>query len=51
MYWGCGIFGFSPCFHPVSTFLHTFFAHFHHIHSFYALISPHHGDPKKAGVM
>ena len=36
---------------PISTFLHTFFAHFHHIHSFSTLISPHHGDPDKARVM
>ena len=28
-----------------------FFAHFHHIHSFSTSISPHHGDPQKAGVM
>ena len=50
MYLGEGIFGFSPCF-THSTFLHTFFAHFHRIHSFSTSISPHHGDPEKAGVM
>ena len=50
MHWGNGILDF----HPVSsifTFLHTFFAHFHHIYSFSSAISPHHGEPEKAGVM
>ena len=34
MHWGFGVFGCSP----ISTFLHTFFAHFHHIYSFSRLI-------------
>ena len=37
MHWGSGIFGCSPC-SPISTFLHTFFTHFHHIYSFSRLI-------------
>ena len=37
-------------FSPISTFLHNFFAHFQ-VHSFARSFSPHHGDPKKAGVM
>ena len=51
MYWGYGIFGFSPCFTHFYLFLHTFLAHFHQIHSFSTSISPHHGDPEKVGVM
>ena len=38
MHWGCGIFGCSPCFTHFYFFLHTFFAHFHHIYSFSRLI-------------
>ena len=49
MYWGYSIFVFYPV-SPISTSLHTFFTHFHHIHSFSTLISPHHGgalDPRE----
>ena len=42
-------FWFFTLFYPVLPFLHTFFARFHHIHSFSRLISPHHGAPEKAG--
>ena len=41
-HWGYGIFGFSPTF----TLFHTFFAHFHHIHSF---LSPHVGPRDNRG--
>ena len=50
MHWGYGILDFHSV-SPISTFLHTFFAHFHHIHSCSRLISPHHWDPEKVGVM
>ena len=38
MHWGSGIFLDGHPVSPISTFLHTFFAHFHHIHSFSRLI-------------
>ena len=37
MHWGSGILDVHPV-SPISTFLHTFFAHFHHIYSFSRLI-------------
>ena len=37
MHWGYGILDVHPV-SPISTFLHTFFTHFHHTYSFSRLI-------------